>query len=1119
MKTFLFLFCTAVFGFTSEYTFSQNARIVIDTDKEVAIDEVFEIIKQQTDYTFIYLSDLFTDFPKVTLKKGNTTVKELLESTMNYGNFQFDFFNENRIILTQKMQVIISGKVTDENGVPLMGVTVMIKGRNKGSATDTEGNFAVSAGPDDILIFTYVGFKTQEIPVGSKLSLNVTMEEDVSALDEVVVVGYGETRKKDLTGTVGTMKSEQIEQIRTQSVDQALVGQISGVYVQSTSGAPGAGARVYIRGLSQIRGDNQPLYIVDGVPIITTPNSESLGLINYGERENPLLAINPNDIERIDVLKDASSAAIYGSRAANGVIMITTKRGKRDTAPSFSFNMRSAIQNNINTYDYLGAEEWKGIIKEQAQKTLDNSPYPEAYWSLIYPNQIQILNDPEYFGNADTDWQDLITRDNALWNEYRFNVNGGTQNVSYNVSLGLSDQDGVMIENNFKRYSISSALDANVTDGFKVGTTINYNYSINKSKGFNSLAVGDFRPDLSPYNDDGSYSTYEGSYGEQYTLLGDGMQTRNKSIAKNLLASVYGEIRIVDQLKFKSQINVGVKNDNIDVFSTSKSSNSLFYGLYYDRPGAQLTVQTNENWVTSFNNTLSYNKTFGGKHTLDAVLGISWDRSRYDADSQNYRGFPDDNILTDINSASYFDSAESESIEQGLNSMFGRINYNYADKYLATFTARRDGSTKFGPDNRYGFFPSGALAWNMHNEDFMKNASFLDQLKLRASLGKTGSDNLPSFTYLAYYQALENNDSFYGGVNGIAVTGVPNSGIHWEETDQLDLGLEFGLFNNRLVGEVVYYEKNTSGIILFVPVTYETGATSWNANVADVSNKGWEISIGGDLFRTDDFVWNSSINLSTLKNNVDNLYSGNAGTQTGIVEGEPIGTIIGYDVVKIAQTQDEIDAMNQTAPGGTYQSTLLAPGDYIFRDVNGDGIINTSDRTSIGDMNPDLFGGWNNTLSYKNWDFTMNWNFVSGIERAYDGISNFYYVDPQANLTTLVHDTWTADNPDAKYARLGSGTNGYTHTSRSVVDASYIRLRSASIGYRFPSRWFANTGVSGASLVLSGNNLITITDYPGLDPEDANTFSFAGRSTGYANDTGLAYPQSRTFTLSVNVKF
>ncbi|WP_461532456.1 SusC/RagA family TonB-linked outer membrane protein [Sinomicrobium sp.] len=1141
MKTSILLYCAVAFSFgTVSRGFSQNARIRIATDITLSVAQVFDLIQNQTNYEFVYRPDLIRDIPPVEIGKGEIKASDLLRMALPSGKYSYDFF-DNTIVVKRKEAISVSppeiqpiqieGVVTGEDGLPLPGITVYVSNNEpvankpvnrdfivRGTSTDIDGKYTLMAEPGYFLVASSIGYEfTYQKITSGKTTYNIVLKEQISALDEVMVVGYGTTKKRDLTGSVGSMDADDIQQIKTQSVDQTLVGKIAGVHVQTRGGQPGQGAFVQIRGLSQIRGDNQPLYVVDGVPITITPNTESLGLINYGERENPLLAINPNDIERIDILKDASAAAIYGSRGANGVVIITTKRGKRNSEPRFSFNISTTIQNPVKTYDFLNASQYRDLTISQAQNTLND--YDESLWELYFPNEYGIVTDPDsYFGSANTDWQDMILNKNALWTQYNFSMSGGTEKVNYFTSISISDQEGTLIDNKFTRYSYSGNLDANVTDHFKIGASISYNYSKNRIGGFNNLYHAAFRPDLAAYNADGSYTTYMGSYGEQYTYFGNGKQSRNKAISKNMLGSVYGEINILDGLKFRSQINVAVNQDRTDNFSTSKSETALFEEMYYSRPGARLGVQTNNSWATNFTNTLNYNKTIFEDHTIDAVVGVSWDRTRYDAESQNYRGFPDDDILTDINSASFFDSAESESLEQGLNSLFGRVNYNYKNRYLATFTARRDGSTKFGPDNRYGFFPSGALAWNMHNERFMEKFDQIDQLKLRASIGRVGSDNLPSFTYLAYYQALENNDSFYDGQNGIAVTGVPNTGIRWESTDQLDLGLEFDLFNHRLNGEIVYYEKNTSGIILFTPIPSETGATSWNTNIADVSNRGWEITVGGDIFRNQDFRWNSSINFSTLKNNVDQLYGADAGTQTGIIEGQPIGVITGYDVIKIAQSQDEIDELNSAA-GGLYQESLTQEGDYIFRDIDGDGKITTDDRGPIGNPNPDFFGGWINQLSYKNWDFTMNWNFVHGTERQYDQISSLYYLQTNSNTTTLALDTWTPDYRNAPYARYGSPSHGYTPTSRSVVDASYIKLRSVSVSYNLPKEWLSKFGVSNTRLTLSGNNLITITDYPGLDPEDVVTTGFANRSTNFNADGGLSYPNSRNFTFSLNIAF
>ena len=1104
MKIFLYFFCTTVFSFTSDGVFSQNPKVKIYNDNTLTISEVFQIIKQQTSYNFIYKSDLFKDYPKIKVKKGVINANELLETSLSYGDFQFEVSQDNTILIkrSEKIQISIKGKITDVNGLPLPGIIIAVMNKapvggeiNKDflittSISDAEGNYSINGVTGNYLVATGIGYELYYEKISENKGVyNIALQEKLNILDEVAVVGYGSTKRKDLTGSVSSIKSESIEQINAQTIDQALVGKLPGVFVSAQSGAPGSGAIVHVRGLGQLIGDNQPLYVVDGVPIIINPQfGGDLGLND--NRLNPLLTINPSDVERVDVLKDASSAAIYGSRAANGVIIITTKRGKRNQKPKFDFSYNLTIQNPTKTYDVLDANGFKKFITDQG------------------------LADEIEFGTSNTDWQDETTNNNALWKQYNMSVSGGSEKINYLVSGHVNDQEGIMVGNKLKRYSFSSSIDADITDRFRVGTNIGYNYSESKQSALNSLGTGAFyRPDLAVYNNDGSYTSIDYSGVPFNNPLGDEGQVRDKAVSQNILGTIYGEYKFIDGLRFKSQLSLNVNTDLRDVFHPSYTRRGL-------ADGALLMVQHSNGLTTSWANTLNYNKTIGDGHTIDALAGVSWDRSRLDLDFQQYVGFPDDEILTDINSAQSVLDVSSESTQTGLNSLFGRLNYNYKDRYLATFTARYDGSIKFGPNNRRGFFPSAALAWNVHNENFLSDNEIISQLKLRASLGRTGSDNLPAFSYLVNYKSLNGTDSYYDDVNGIAVDGVPNLDIKWEQTDQLDLGLEFGLFNNRLNAEVVYFEKKTSGIILFVPVPAETGFANWNTNIADVSNTGWEIELSGDVVRSKHFRWNSSFNISFIKNNVDALNNGattNFGS-SGIIEGQPIGVITGFDVLSIAQTQEEITALNASAPSGTYYSGLKQPGDYIFRDVNGDKEINNKDITPLGDINPNFFGGWNNSVSYKNFEFSLNFNFVQGNKRNwYRGATQFSSISATSNVTTDVYDTWTPEHTDATYARIGSATHGnIISTSKNVEAGDYVKLRSVSLSYNFPKTWLTNTGIQNVKLSLSGNNVFIISNYPGIDPESVDS-QRGGATVDLRRDTGVSYPQARTFTIGLNV--
>ncbi|WP_282134099.1 SusC/RagA family TonB-linked outer membrane protein [Seonamhaeicola maritimus] len=1152
MRTFIFLLCISTFGFTPENVLSQNEKININADITVTVDEVFDIIKEQTEYRFIYKSGMFDNFPKVSLERGVIRVNALLQKSLTTNTLNFSFGDNGTIVITEKseplQEITVSGRVKDVNGQPIPGLTVYVTDREptmdrvqsdfiiRGTATDFDGKFSLKAEVGYYLMVAGIGYEHQSLKITEQTVYDFTMKERVSALDEVLVVGYGTVKKRNLTGSVGSVNSEEIQQVDAQTIDQALVGKIPGVYVTAQNGGPGSGALVNIRGMSALTGDNQPLYVVDGVPIVVRPIFSD-GSIEQNQlvdaQPNPLLTINPNDIERVDVLKDASAAAIYGSRAANGVIIVTTKRGKRNQAARFNFSYSGTIQNPINTMDVLNAEEYKEFHTEQAQITLDNTTFPEFFWPFVYPNQLAIINNPDsFFGSGDTDWQKEVINDNALWNRYNFSASGGNEKMNYLISSNVTDQEGVLLGTDFKSYSFNAALDTDVTNRLKIGINVNYNHSINKRSGLTNLTYAAlFRPDLNRFDENGNPTSDPAiTFGETRNPAEGLGKIRDKTIARGFSGNIYGEYKLVEGLKFRSELSIISRTSDQNRFVPNWSdyrftSDIGRYGLQADDHLKHVSNTSGIN--TTFTNTLNYSKTFNDDHTINAVAGLSWDRARIVIKGQRYAGFPDPFILTDINSAREQYVKTSTINKNALNSVFGRINYNYKDRYLVTLTGRRDGSIKFGPNNRYGFFPSAAAAWNIHNESFLENNELISQLKLRASYGITGNDNLAAFSFQPLYTTFNNpfsGTSVYDGINGIAVTGVPNPSIQWEETQQLDIGLEFGLFNGKLNGEVVYFEKNTSDIILLVPVAGQNGAATYTNNTADVSNNGWELTLGGDIVRSNDFRWNSSFNISTNKNVIEALNGGTLFGRGGFLfEGMSPGVIRGFEVVSIAQTQAEIDALN-TAAGGLYYPDLQTPGDYIFRDMNGDDVVNDDDIVDLGNINPDFFGGWNNTLSYKNFDFTFNFQFANGNKKIFGPIAGNGGLDlarPNENKERFVLDTWTPNNPDAPYARFGSRTHGTPfsgHNDRSTIDASYFRLRSASVSYNIPKDLLKGIGLNSARLTISGNNLFTITDYPGLDPEGVNQ-QRAGFLFDRQFDSNTAYPITRNFTIAVNLSF
>ena len=1054
--------------------------------------------------------------------QASADIKETIQPTTNVAHL----VSKLEKPVSQQEKTVIKGTVTDEKGEPLPFVTICYKGTSFGCVSSIDGAYELVAPRETGLHIqvSSIGYVTQDILVNGRETINIVMKEDVMMLEETVIVGYGSVQKKDLTGSVATVKADDIALVKSQSVETALSGQIAGLNVTTATGKPGEGAKVQIRGVNSINGSNQPLYVVDGVPIVVDPAIGGRGNTNAS---NPLLTINPNNIERIDVLKDASAAAIYGSRAANGVVLITTKKGRQNQKPTVTFTASLAIQNNMNKYNLMDATEYKRFVTQQARAKWDASTVPEAVKPSALPTENDILNNPNYFSSANTDWQKEITNKNAAWQQYSVNITGGSTNTTYSLSASYDNQEGILIGNEFKRYNINMNIETEVNKWLKIGSLINYNHTTDNSSDVTSLLFGgNYRPDQPVYDEKG-----EGTSHFEYIrrapveffnpVVGAGT-SKNQTTSQNMYGNLFGEITFMKGLKFRSQLNVLTNNSERNDFDPSY--NRGFYAMAWGDPGALLTKEYRKSWSSTFTNTLNYDNTINDIHTINAVVGAAWDQSSYEVNAHELITFPDDKYLTNQNSASTIRNNSSQHMVNGLNSFFARFNYVYDNRYLATLTMRSDGSTKFGPGNRYGFFPSGALAWNIHHEDFMKDIEQVSRLKLRASYGRTGSDNLPSFTYLPYYNSGSYYDNNLGlGVNGLDIAGVPNPDIRWESTDQLDLGLEFGLFDSRLTAEIVYFEKNTSDIILYVPVTGETGSSSWSTNVADVSNKGWEVAVGGDIFRGD-FRWNSSVNFSFIKNKVEGMNGGTAseaGYSRGIIEGAPIGCVYGFTVDKIAQSKEEIDALNKAATGNNneYFSGLKEAGDYIFKDMNGDGFISNDDKSVIGDINPDFYGGWNNQLSYKNFNLSCNFTFSKGAQKEWTTVTGLAYNELYDNSDRVVFDTWTKDNTDATYARYGSATHegNAQATSKSIFDASYFKLQTLALSYDFRGAKLESLGLSNVRLSATANNVFMITNYPGLDPQSSGLYH-ATSATSTADD-GYSYPNVRTFSLALNVTF
>ncbi|BDD13086.1 SusC/RagA family TonB-linked outer membrane protein (plasmid) [Fulvitalea axinellae] len=1093
-------------------TFSVNAQGInnplehtIDIKKTgtASVNEIINIIQNQTPLFFVFRSDLFENAPRPVITEEKMKVGDLLQKVLDPTDCVFEVVDDTTIIIRRKTadkgnqaNRRIQGYVRDVSGNPIPGVNVVQIGQNIGTATDSKGMFSleVSEKGKIVLRFSGIGFITREIDVEKTESLIVVMEENVTQLDELIVVGYGRVKKKDLTGSVASIKPKRLWSLSDKSFSETLQTQFSGVFVASPTGSPGTMTGINIRGFKGLRGDNQPLYVIDGVPVNVSPRFEGLGPGTLGQMKSPLANLNPTDIERVDILKDASAAGIYGSRASKGVVLITTQSGRSKTAPRLRFGLNSTAQNPINNTKSLDAVQYKKYVLEYEDSEVDES----------------------FFGGQNTDWPKEITNENALLTNYSLSLDGGTQNIAYSLSGHFLDQTGVLKDSNFKRYGLRSKVEANLTKYIQTGITLAYNHSEEIRSGISSLKEAmEFRPDLGVYDEEGEYTSIpllpkQPSHGFLIqNPLGASRNIRNKLSTIDMMSHGYAKFLFNKYLYLKTDIGIGINNQQISRFTPSTSIEAILkHNGVETRP--IFYSQRNKSLNTVFSNIIGA-KWIHKKHRIDAMAGISWDRYLINIESHEYTLNSD---ATNGGKGIINLNRENESIESGLNSVFGRLNYVYDDRYLATVTFRRDGSNKFDGGLQYELFPSGAFLWNVQKEKFF-SIDWISELKIRTSAGLTGYDNLPAFNHLAYMASLQHNDSYYYGQNGTVVTGIPNKDIRWEITRQLDVALEMELWEGRLKLEAVRFFKYTEGIILLKPIPLESGFSHIDTNLATVSDKGWELTLGATILRNEKLSWSMSMNMTHVQNMVKDLQGGRESLfgKNVIHENKPIGSINGYEVIKIANTRDEIDALNAKAPNGRYFESLNNPGDYIYKDLNGDGQINKADLTTLGQMNPDIYGTWKNTLKYKGFSLSCVLQWVTGNSKVFYPVSS--RLNKYTNVSDHIFDSWTSDYKQARYAKHGSVTNSEIN-SKTVYDASYLSLQTLFLSYRIPKKWLNNSWIKDVGIALKADNVFVWSKYPGNDPRSLDPVR-AGTGTALPLDSDLSFPFVRTYSFSVNL--
>ncbi|MBA6152052.1 TonB-dependent receptor [Gelidibacter maritimus] len=1145
MKFTLLFLCISLLQVNASNSYGQNQKVTLN-EVDVSMVQIFQQIESQTGLHFFYNNKDLDFRQKISVNADQLRVLELLATVFQDKGMTYQILG-NQIILKRSgvpleptlanekiQQREINGIISDQMGMPMAGVTVVIEGTQKGVVSNYNGEYFIKIDTgNEVLVFSSLGYETQRVVIGDDNIIDVVMKEDFSQLEEVVLIGYGEQKREDVTGAVSSIKPENIVQAATGSVgfDRALGGLVKGVQVSQGSGRPGSPVRLNIRGVTSpfsSSGLNQPLYVIDGVPF----NIDGIA------GANPLLTLNPVDIESFNVLKDAAATSIYGSRGANGVIIITTKKGKRNQAATVNVSMATTMARPINTVDVLDANQYRnyydlllnnsvnamnaGQLDPFFAFDLDNIGYVNLDFNTFTVSYDGLRED--YFGDANTDWNKEVFRSMAVTNQANVSVNGGTEKTNYALSLSFIDQDGLTVKDGLKQYTLGMSLDTDVSKRVKFGGSVNLGHTESNS-GEDDLfgqytvntSIARARPDLPVYDENGQLmGQTDYSYGFQTIEPNPLMRLQNKTNNKNynFIGNSYIEIEPVKHLKVKADVNAAVFYTDNSSFVPKVTQTDFIFFPNESFLSESSTLVSN---VTT-NLTANYDFTFTNNH-FNILVGAAWDRTNFDRNSQFYAGFPDDDILINGTSAESVQAYSSNQMETGLNSLFSRVTYSYRNLYNATFNFRTDTSSKFGPGNKRAYFPSLSTSWNIANERFLSESNSVNVLKLRASAGRVGSTNVSDFAYLQFFNTASNN--IYNGSSAVVPSNTfPNKDIGWEETNEINLGLDFAFFNSRLRGGVDVYSRKTKGGLVNTPIPYELGADTYFANFVDVSNKGIELSLGGDILKNDDFLWSANVNFSINRNNLDKLNGANINPfqLDYFVEGEPVGTIKGYKVVKIFQSQDEVDALNAASPDGTYDQFATGAGDYMYEDINGDGKITADDRAIIGDIEPDFFGGISNTFRYKSFSLTALFQYSVGAESLWSPIPFGTFNQLGENkYSEYALNTWTPENPDARFARavyFDPGASGRT-SDRYLYDTSYLRLKSLQFVYDFNPQLLKNIGVSNAKLMLTGSNLITWTKWPGMDPE---TFSERGGIIDQVNNED-PYPLSKSFSLGLQVQF
>jgi len=1098
--------------------------------KSVPLKSLLKQWESEYHATIFYESEV-VDNKRVVDQPATGSLAEKLAAVLPQVSLQFKELRDNYFVVTSRPEqaprpgataqtpqnVPVSGRVTDPKGEPLPGVTVLVKGTTNGTSTGADGSFSLSVPENSTLVFSSVGFKTQELAVtGATSTIAVRLSDDQQALNEVVVVGYGTQTRQDLSTSVASVGSQALARQPVAGFDQALQGQAPGVQVAAPSGAPGAGISVRVRGNASLNLNGSPLYVIDGVPVLPDYQQE----ISVGnQRLNPLNTLNPNDIESIDVLKDGAAAAIYGVRAANGVVVITTKRGKVGQA-QVGLSVYYGVQKLRKKLDVLNSQQF---IQEYNEIQTNAGLAPVS------------TTDPRLQSN--TDWQDEVYRTASLQN-YQLNVSGGTEKTRYYVAGGYFNQQGISQNSGFDRYNFKINLEQTVSDRFRIGTNLNLSRTHTNGSVRSELALGNSGtvlgalsqiPNIPVRNADGTYGV--NPLNQSDNPIGNLLETSNQATVYQAIGNIYGEFDILKNLRVRSSLGIDFRTQNENQF-ISRNYPGTTNADASTRGSARTASNQQVIWLNE--NTVTYTPNLGDKHHLTLLAGESMQASNRFTSGAETRGFVSNAVPYLSSGSTVVGIPGSYEDSWALLSVFGRANYDYDGKYLFSASLRADGTSRFINKYQFGYFPAVSAAWRLSKESFFPQSGPVSDLKLRASFGVNGNQEI--YTYQRFSRYTTSGVNYQGGgsaiVGGVTQSDIGNNDLRWEKTYQSNVGVDFSMFDNRLTLTVDLYDKQTRDLLLDVPIPVSAGlppapnqpSAIVTQNIGKIQNRGLEIGLVTTNVQAQNngFGWTTNFNVSGNRNKILDL-----GTQvTGAGEtsarniiygssisqaGQPLGAFYGYTMQGIVQSNAE----GQGLP--TQNGNRPVAGDVRFADLNGDGVINDQDRTIIGNPNPKAFAGVTNNFSYKGVELSVFFQGQFG-NQIYNQTRQILesQSDP-LNQSTRVLNHWTPTNTNTDIPRPvrndPQGNNRFS--TRWLEDGSYVRLKNITLAYNFPTVLSKRASIQNLRLYVTAQNLITWTHYLGYDPEvNADPFN----QTGFGRDYGV-YPQSRTFTVGLNANF